>query len=721
MKKLLIATLTFCFALGGINAKADEGMWLPMLIKRLNHTDMQKMGLQLSAEEIYSVNKASLKDAIVGLGSPARNFCSGEIISDQGLFLTNHHCGYGVIQENSTLEHDYLTDGFWAMEKGEEIPAGFNVSILHHMEDVTKTVLDGIDYNTPETTRDSLIRIRVKELTKENSDEEKSLSAVIKPFFSGNEYYMFVYTVYKDVRLVGAPPSSIGKFGGDTDNWMWPRQTGDFCLFRIYTDKDNNPAAYSEDNVPFKPKHHLPVSLKGVEENDFAMIWGFPGSTDRYLTSWGVKAATDVEQPERVKIRREKLDIYEKYMNKDQATRIAYAAKHAQVSNYWKYFTGQTKGLKRLKVYEKKKKIEADFASWVAANEKRQGIYGNVLADYAAAYEGLAKTQLFRVYLQEALFGIEAVPSVFGYMALKNQLEQEEPNQAAIDGLTAQLKGGVDDFFKDYNQNVDIDVAAKMMEMMHKNLPQDQLPESFLKMVKKGDYQKAAEKMLSKSMFSNKDKQLAFLEKPSAKKISKDPVYKFFIGFWQLYRGEIEQQLTAPRAKMKIADRLFVDGLRQMNSEKTYYPNANSTLRFTYGDINGYEGADATTYRYYTTLEGVMEKEDPSSHEFVVPEKLKELHKNKDYGQYANKDGEMVVCILSDNDITGGNSGSGLINGKGHLIGTAFDGNWEAMSGDIAFEPELQRTISVDIRYTLFIIDKFAGAGHLVEEMTLIK
>lgn len=703
--------------------KADEGMWLPMLVKRLNYVDMQKAGLKLTPEEIYSVNNASLKDAIVGLGSPAFNFCSGEIISNQGLFLTNHHCGYGTIQDKSTTEHNYLKDGFWAMTKEEELPAGFSVSILDHMEDVTATVLAKMTDDMDEAKRKLAAAPIIDSIAKANSVEGR-YTAVIKSFFAGNEYYMFVYEVFPDVRLVGAPPSSVGKFGGDTDNWMWPRHTGDFTMFRIYANKDNKPAPYSKDNVPFKPKHHLPVNIKGTSKDDYAMIMGFPGSTNRYMSSYGIKHTIEEDYPERINIRRKKLDLYEEGMNKSEAVKIQYASKHAGVSNYWKNFIGMTKALKALGVADKKRGEEDAFVKWANENTTRKNKYSEVIDLYQKGYEEMKASQMKYNYFVEAFAsqGIEMVLLARRYNKFAQLLEKEDADPKAIDEMTQKLKKLNEKHFKNYNREVDINVAAAMFEMYTNAIPEGQRPEYVQKLIakSKGNYKKLAEGIAKKSMFDDQDKMDAFLTKASAKSIKKDPAYLIADAMWNDFFKNIVPSRQAAMKKVARAERLYIDALRKMNPKKSYYPDANSTLRLTYGNILPYEARDAVFYEYYTTAEGILEKYVPGDLEFDAPAKLIDMIKAKDYGRYG-KDGELRICFLSNNDITGGNSGSAVINAEGHLIGTAFDGNWEAMSGDIAFEHNLQRTISVDIRYTLFIVDKFAGAGHLVDEMTVIE
>lgn len=717
MKKiaLLIAGFMLVFA----PLRADEGMWLPLFIKRLNIADMQKQGLKLTAEEIYSVNNSSLKDAIVRLG---RGFCTGEMISDQGLMLTNHHCGFSVIQQFSTEENNYLDDGFWAMKKSDELPAGFSVSFLVRMEDVTEAVNAELNESMTLEERNKAIKMVSDSLEAEvkgDSDNEVN----VRSFFNGNEFYLFVYQTFQDVRLVGAPPSSVGKFGGDTDNWMWPRHTGDFTLFRVYANKDNEPAAYSEDNVPYKPKHHLPVSLKGVNQGDFSMIFGFPGSTDRFLTSAGINYELETRQPAYVKLRREVLDIYEAEMAQSEATRIQYASKHASISNYWKYFKGQQAGLKRLKVYDKKKAQEDKLQAWIDKDESRKKLYAGVLEGFETGYSNLKDVNKLRIYLNEAIFRIEAVAYSRRFSNLKGLLEADEKDQDAINAEIEKLKGGLDDHYKDYSKKIDQQVFAAMVRAYSNDIPAESQPKKVKEMIAsfKGNYTAMAAKYYAKTIFADKQVTADFLKNPKAKTIEKDPLYTLMNEVFNHYISDVRPTITKETEGLSRSERLFVKGLKEMNKGKSIAPDANSTMRMTYGNVKDYYPRDAVKYNYYTTAEGILEKEDPNNHEFVVPEKLKDLIIKEDYGQYANEKGELVVNFISNNDITGGNSGSPMINGNGELIGTAFDGNWEAMSGDIAFETELQRTIGVDIRYTLFIIDKFAGASHLIEEMTIVK
>ncbi|MFK7755333.1 MAG: S46 family peptidase [Flavobacteriales bacterium] len=714
MKKiliLLIAVVSFSAV------KANEGMWLVSLLNKMNEAEMKGLGLNLTAKDIYDINNASLKDAIVRLNYGS---CTAEMISDQGLVLTNHHCAYDAIQTLAVANgDDYLTKGFWAYEKNQEMPiADFAVSFLERIEDVSERVLAGIDHTTSEEERERLIGERTKEIIGEAA-AGGMYEPEVKSFFYGNEFYLMVYRTYTDVRLVGNPPEAIGKYGGDTDNWMWPRHTGDFSMLRIYADTDNNPAGYAETNKPYEPKHHLPVSTLGVEEGDYAMIMGYPGSTDRYLSSWGVKQAIDIANPTIVDIRDLKLKTMKSHMDTDPDVRLKYASKYAQVANYWKYFIGQTKGLKRLNVYGQKQTIERDFQQWANANPDRKSKYGGALKmieDYYAATDASVKAEK---YLLEA--GITGSDIVLRAWRLGNGVQRAynaEEKEWDTDMLE-RMKAASADMYSEYDMDLDKDLFVKVMNMYKENVPSDQLPEIFqtINGKYKGNVQKFADQLFDKSMFASQENFEAFIAKPKMKKFEKDMGWMFAESALNLYFAGFP---GADESKFDVGYRLFVDGLRKMNPKTNYSPDANSTMRVSYGSVQDYFPADAIHYDYITTHKGILEKEDPTNPEFIVPAKLKELILAEDFGNYADANGDLIVCFLSDNDITGGNSGSPVINGDGHLIGLAFDGNWEAMSGDIAFEPELQRTISVDIRYVLFIIDKFAGATNLIEEMDLV-
>ncbi|WP_347158023.1 S46 family peptidase [Pontibacter chitinilyticus] len=717
MLKKILSLLLFVSLCVPFAAKADEGMWLPMFIKRLNYTDMQKEGLQLTAEEIYSVNNSSLKDAIVQFGG----FCTGEFISPEGLLITNHHCGFGSIQSHSSPEHDYLTDGFWATSKDQELPnEGLFVDILVRMDDVTGQVLEGIDSSTPEEQRAQLVDQRMKAIAKEASDNGQYVTYV-RDFYNGNEYYLFVYNRFTDVRLVGAPPQSIGKYGGDTDNWMWPRHTGDFSMFRVYMAPDGKPAPYSKTNVPYTPKHFLPISLSDKDPGDFSMVFGFPGRTKRFMTSHGLKLEVNQLNKSRIKLRAQKLGLWKQDMEKDPATRIKYASKYASTSNYYKYSIGQNEGIKRMRTIEGKIADEDKFQAWANAGDaQRKATYGNVLSDIADAYANIEKYNLGNVYLNEAVLGTESMMLGYRFIPLNNALKSG--NAAAVQKAVEDLKPRVESHFKDYNLPTDKKVFAALMKNYYEDIPKDQQPEEFKNMVQKynGDFGKLADYVYSNSFLVSEQQVNDFLLNPTQKKLEADPAFKIVNSILMNYVTNIAPKMAESNAKLDKANRLYVAGLRQMHPDKVYYPDANSTLRLSYGTVKDYSPQDGVLYNYYTTLDGVMAKEDPTNEEFVVPAKLKQLYQAKDYGRYANKKGELVTDFITNNDITGGNSGSPVINGRGELMGLAFDGNWEAMTGDLVYDPDYKRCINVDIRYVLFIIDKYAGATNLIQEMKLV-
>ncbi|MBP1630178.1 MAG: Peptidase [Bacteroidetes bacterium] len=717
MKKITLFSLALMFIATSIFAKPtprpDEGMWLPMFFKQLNHANMQKMGLKLTAEQLYDINNSSLKDAIVQFG----NGCTGEIVSEKGLLFTNHHCGYDAIAGQSTVEHDYLKNGFWAYDHSQEIPIpDMTVSFLVSMSDVTKDILGDDAKNLDKAAIKDKIAKNIMTLQEKNSQDGK-YKVVIKPFFEGLEYYMFVYEIFTDIRLVGAPPSSIGKFGGDTDNWMWPRHTGDFSIFRVYANKDNSPAKFSKDNVPFKPKHFLPINIKGVNKGDFTMIWGYPGSTERYMTSGEVSNTINVSDPSLIKAGEFMLPTMKKMMDSDDRIRLLYASDYAGYMNMWKNKKGELRGLKRLDVFSKKKAIEERLTSWINADNSRKERYGDVVKDLNQACKTIGDSKIAK-YSWYGNLGI--MSSNRTLMALRlgftlNSLDKKNPN---YDKVVGRIKAQVDEHFVKYDDKTEKELFRSLVILL--STVEKSEMKAYLDKKFDGNIDEFVEETFEESVLANKASFDKFIKKPNAKKMRKDHMFMVSQFAYNLI-GVKDSVYDAANEKLESSRHRFVAALREMDASLVQYPDANFTMRMTYGQVLDYYPADAVHYDYVTTLSGVMEKEDPTSDEFVVPSKLKELYAKKDFGQYANEKGEVVTCFLSNNDITGGNSGSPILNAEGHLIGLAFDGNWEAMSGDIAFEPALQRTINVDARYVLFIIDKFAGAKNLIEELKIIK
>jgi hypothetical protein len=715
MKKITLSLLVILTVLS-FQSRADEGMWLPLFIERLNYVDMQKEGLHLTADEIYSINHSSLKDAIIMFGGG----CTGEIVSPNGLIFTNHHCGLGSIQSHTTVDHDYLTNGFWATRYEEEIPTpGLTARFLVSIQDITAAVLAGVKDNMTESQRLDKIKENSKKIELSNTKGTQYDARTVS-FFNGNEYYLFLYEVYKDVRLVGAPPSSIGKFGGDTDNWMWPRHTGDFSVFRVYANRENKPAEYSADNVPMKPRQFLPISIKEKKKGDYAMIMGYPGSTDRYATSYTINWALEKNNPMVIKIRTKKLDILREDMAADPAVRIKYASKYAGSANYWKFFIGQNRGLKRLGVYDRKKELEEQFAKWFNENKDRSLKYRDALYNISTAYETINKYEAAVRYNSEAIVrGCEIIAFSRNFNKLAEELAKVAPNQQLVRNYITQATEASNQYFKNYNMATDVKMLAAMLQLYYDNVPKQMQPAYLGKIHKKykGNFEEYANKIFSKTIFADKSKVDLFLSDPKIKVLQKDPVWPLQKAFAD--NATIIDSLVRPAQEMLATGRrLFVKGLREMQSDRNFAPDANSTMRVTYGKVLDYSPADAVEYDYVTTLDGVIAKEDPSDLEFVVPEKLKQLYNAKDFGRYG-ENGKMIVAFLTNNDITGGNSGSPVLNADGELTGLAFDGNWEAMSGNYAFEPDLQRTICVDIRYVLFIIEKYAGASNLIKELEI--
>ena len=718
MKRIFsIAFIALTAILLAPTSQAQEGMWLMHTLEEINEESMQNSGFRLDADDIYDINNASLKDAIIRLNGGS---CTAEVISSQGLVLTNHHCAYGAIQGFSSPENDYLTDGFFALSKDQEMNIeGFEVSFLVRIDDITDRVLANVTNEMSEDERTQAIQTTQNEINTEYAEGDvHGYQYEVKSFYYGNEFYMFIYNTYRDIRLVGAPPESVGKYGGDTDNWMWPRHTGDFSMLRIYADADNKPADYSESNVPYTPKRHLKISMDGVDQGDFSMVMGYPGSTDRFLSSWGIEQALALHNPSVVDVRDLKLRTMKEHMDEDLGVRIQYAAKYAQTANYWKYYIGQSKGLKALNVQGQKEAIEARFSAWATSSPELEAEYGealNLIEAYYVATDATAKADVYA--LEAGLIGSDITLFAVRFGRTAPGLFSGDADQIAA--TKARLSGLCDDFFKDYDMATDRDLFINLMTKYQTDISPENLP-SFFENVDnkyKGSIDRYATKMYEKSFLVNEESARNFIANPSEKALNKDLAVNAAMSILETYFGSMESEA---QAKYDRGYRLFVKGLREMQPNKAFYPDANSTMRCTYGPVGDYSPADAVQYDFVTTANGILQKMDNTDPEFVVPARLEELLKARDYGQYVDESGELVICFLHGTDITGGNSGSPVMNANGDLIGLAFDGNWEAMSGDIAFEPALQRTISVDIRYVLWIVDKFAGATNIIDELDLV-
>lgn len=716
MKKIVLSVLALLTLSLGNVAFADEGMWLLSLIGK-NYEDMKQQGFKLTPEDIYNVNNGCLKDAVVGLGNGTafRHFCTGEIVSDQGLMMTNHHCGYSSIQAHSTIEHDYLLDGFWAYSQAEELSnPGMTASVLVRVEDVSEKVLAKLNDDMSKAERQNAEKAAFKEIVSKavaGTDYKANVSSM----FGGNQYFLMVYIVYQDVRLVGAPPSSMGKFGGDTDNWMWPRHTCDFSMFRIYTDKDGKPAKYSKNNVPLKPKHHLPISIKGVEDGDFAMIMGFPGTTNRYISSYGLEEMMNVTNRLRYEIRDVKVNVLRKDMAADQKVKIQYASKYASCSNYWKYSFEQNKALNKLNTMDIKKQTEEQMLQ--LPNAKR---YKDAMSTLKNVYRKRNASAKARMYVIEALLGTDLPYFAYGTRNLQNAFASG--SIADVSSMVSDFRPLADQFYKDYNPQTELNLLKALYRRAYDSLDVKYYPEFFNIITKKykGDVEKYIEQAFSKSIFSTKEKFEAFLNKPNAKSFANDPIMAIATDVMDAYRT-VNIEYSDLSTDLDNGNRIFIEGIMKLRESQNLAPDANSTLRLTYGKVGSYGPRDAVVYDHYTTLKGVMEKENPNSTEFMVPQRLKDLYNAKDFGQYTNAQGELPTCFITNNDITGGNSGSPVINANGELIGLAFDGNSEAMSGDIDFEENLQRCINLDIRYAMFVIDKYANAQNLIKEMDIRK
>jgi len=714
MKKKRTFLFLLLFVFSGFSF-AGEGMWIPSLLAKFNIDDMHEKGFRLSAEDIYSINHSSLKDAVVIFGGG----CTGELISDKGLLITNHHCGYGAIQRHSTMEHNYLEDGFWAGSMEEELKnPGLTATFLVRIEDVTEKVLANIDEDMTEAERQTAVDEVISKIEKE-AVEGTHYDAVTKPFYYGNEYYMFIYETYQDVRLVGAPPSSIGKYGRDRDNWMWPRHTGDFSLFRIYADKNNKPAEYDQDNQPYQPKKHLPISLKGYEKGDFTMVMGYPGSTQQYQTSHGVSLIMNQRDPERIALRDIRLEVMDKYMSQSEEIKLKYAAKQSGVSNAWKKWKGEIRGLERLNAIEKKENLEKRFVEWVKADPQRKEAYGSLISTFEEVYENYSPYVMAADYFREAAYYGNELMRFAGRFDDLIGVEEEDV-ESALDRVNPSS------FYKDYVVAIDREIAPQLLTAYRENIDQRFYPEIFSVIDDRfdGNIQQYVNYLYEESMFADSTELYTFMkdfEPSDSSRIKNDPAYRLAESFMELYRTDIMPQYRKYNVKLDSLYRIYVRGLRTMQEDKVFWPDANFTMRVAYGEVKTYEPRDAVLYQHHTSLEGVMEKNRKGFKEYEVPEKLKSLYKEKDYGRYANKDGELPVCFIASNHTSGGNSGSPVINAHGQLIGVNFDRNWEGTMSDIMYDPTQCRNITLDIRYALFIIDKFAGADWLIDEMTLVE
>ena len=698
----LIATI-----LMGISAKADEGMWLPSLISQ-RIADMQEKGFRLSAEDIYSVNQASLKDAVVLFGRG----CTGELISAEGLLLTNHHCGYGQIQKHSSVEHDYLKDGFWAMSREEELPnPGLSVSFLERMEDVTDIILKGYEPGMSEDQRVEIVKNNSKALIDEVTKEGKGLRATVEALYYGNQYFLFLYRQYEDVRLVGAPPSSIGKFGGDTDNWMWPRHTGDFSMFRIYADKDNNPAPYSEDNVPYRPRKYFRISTKGVQEGDFTFIYGFPGSTKEYIHSEGVRYIEEIGDPHKINLRTLRLDIMNKYQAQSQKVRIQYSSKNANVSNAWKKWQGEVKGIKKMKTVLTKQEFEKAFDRWAQGGE-----FDGVIDRIAGIYKELEPYQFATDYYSETVRTVEIANFA---MSIARLFVQED---STITFDSAKAAALAEAFYKDWYLPIDKESFVAVMAEYDRNVPADFKPEYYKeKLASYGSVDAWAEDIFTGSIFTDTDK-VAALTAGDKDVVMADPATEFFNEFLKWYAADIQPVTTRLNQELQLAYRDYMRGqmvyCRTQRVPKAFYPDANLTLRVAYGHIKGYSPADGVYYTPSSTIKGIMEKDNPDIFDYNIPQRLRDIYATKDYGRWADASGEVPVCFIATNHTTGGNSGSPVINADGDLIGLNFDRVWEGTMSDIVFDPEICRNIALDVRYVLFTIDKIGEADYLFNEMT---
>ncbi len=719
MKKKILFLLTIAFS---FFTHADEGMWLPLFLNK-NEADMQKLGMKITAKDIYDVNHTSLKDAIVQFGQG----CTGEFVSDKGLLFTNHHCGYSHIVSLSSVENNYLANGFWAENLQKELPCpGLTVTLLIRMEDVTTKVLEGVSDNMTQENRTLTINTNIAKLKKQ-AVEGTHYTADIFPFYYGNQYFLYVNEVFHDVRLVGAPPSNIGKFGGETDNWMWPRHTGDFSVFRVYASKDNKPAKYSKDNVPYQPKKHLTISLSELQQDEFTFVFGYPGRTQEYLTSYAVDQTVNILNPAKIELRNKRLEIYNAAMNQSADQRLRYASSVAGIANGWKKMIGESKGIHRLNGVEKKQAFEKQFTEWVNQDSKRKAEYGNLLPEFAKQYARLQDFELAKVYSTEA-FGASDFMSNVGRVFSISENCKKSQSYDTTPAYKLHLER-ITRTFEDYTKHriVDKDIFVQTLKIYYEKIDSRLLPPAFSVVKNKYDnnIEAFANDLFEKSAFSSKEKLSKMLAECSCKnlsKLTKDPAFSFYAEVKNYYDTAFPQShYYAINDNLNSLYKKYMKAMMEMQPKKAFYPDANFTLRVAYGKVDGYEPFDGAIYKYYTTIEGIMQKENPNIFDYVVEPKLKELYQEKNYGIYANKKGEMPVAFIATNHTTGGNSGSPVLNSKGELIGINYDRCWEGTMSDIMYDPSQCRNIALDVRYCLFIIDKFANAKHLVDEMTIVK
>ncbi|HAO04467.1 MAG: S46 family peptidase [Chitinophagaceae bacterium] len=717
MKKITFFLLIFIFT-ASFSSRADEGMWLPQLLQKLNESRMKSLGMKISAADIYSINKGSLKDAIVSLGG----FCTAEVISSKGLILTNHHCGFDAIQNHTSLEKNYLRDGFWAKDNAGELPnKGLFVTFIVRIDDVSNTVMKGVNNNMDEKERQSLIDKNIAGAIKD-VQKEATQDAFIRGFFEGNQYYLFVTETYRDIRLVGAPPSAIGNFGKDTDNWMWPRHTGDFSMFRIYASKENKPAEYAADNIPYSPKKSLKISLKGIKENDFTMVFGFPGRTMEYLPAIAVEQIRTVNDPAKIAIRDKALLIIDGYMRKDEALKIKYAAKYASIQNAYKKWQGEVLGLTKTNAFLKKKNYENIFQQRVNANAGLKQQYGNVLQNLAEAYKNMEPFGLGRDYYNELFSKIELY--AIG-MQLNSLVTAHSKGEAVYASRLKQVQTSINDLLDEYDVQVDKKIFETLIEIYAKRQDKNFVAPQLLHELETtdGSYAAFTNRVYSQQNLYNRDSLNALFAKPAEEaiaQIGKFDAINLFKSLQVTYQQNVQQKLNEYQAQINKFQRLYTKGQLEVMKEKKFYPDANSTLRVTYGQVKGYNPRDGVYYNYYSTLDGLMQKYVPGDYEFDVPEKLRQLYATKDYGIYGHN-GVMPVCFIASNHTTGGNSGSPVLDAYGNLIGLNFDRVWEGTMSDINYDASICRNIMVDIRYVLFIVDKYAGATHLIKEMSLVK